>query len=565
MSRRPREKAKNILEKEDGTIYKRHQGLISVALAYPNRYFVGMSNLGLQSIYNILNRRDDTVAERVFLPDEEDIDEYKRTNAKLFSLESQMRICEFDILAFSVSFENDYPNMLSILSLSGIPLESSDRSNEYPLVIAGGVCTFFNPEPISSFVDLFIIGEGEEVIDEFIDLYKELKNKSVTKTALLANLAQIEGIYVPRFYQTAYKEDGTIKGVIIEPGLPQRIKKRWVKEIGRYITKNWVTTPDTEFGNMSLIEVSRGCKWSCRFCLEAYVCRPLRFRGINLIREEIGNKKSNTEKVGLVGATISCYPYFKELFSNLLETKGGSKISVSSLRADSLSPDLIRVLAESGHKTIALAPEAGSERLRRIINKRLEEEDILSGIEMILKNDIPNVKLYFMIGLPTEMSVDIDAILIMARRVQVLMLKIGRDKGRVGRLTLSINPFIPKPHTPLQWFPMDHVKSLEEKLRYLKKGVSLLDNVKIIYEIPKWSYIQTLLSRGDRRVGTILLNQFSSRCDWKTASKQANLNTDFYVYRNISPDEILPWDYIDPGIKKEVLIREHRRTIEDAA
>lgn len=565
MSRRLREKAKNILEKEDGTIYKGHQGFVSVALAYPNRYFIGMSNLGLQSIYNILNRRDDTVAERVFLPELEDIDEYKRTNTKLFSLESQMRISDFDILAFSVSFENDYPNILSILNLSGIPLESYDRSNEYPLVIAGGVCAFFNPEPISNFVDLFIIGEGEEVINEFMELYRKLRNNNLTKTALLANLAQIEGVYVPRFYQAAYKEDGTIKGVVIEPGLPQRIKKRWVREIDLYKTKTWVTTPDTEFGNMSLVEVSRGCKWSCRFCLEAYIYRPLRFRDIKLIREEISSKKIGIEKVGLVGATISSYPYFKELFNNLLGAKGGSKISVSSLRADSLSPDLIRVLAESGHKTIALAPEAGSERLRRIINKRLKEEDILSGIEMILKNDIPNVKLYFMIGLPTETRFDIDAILIMARRVQELMLKIGRDKGRIGRLTLSINPFIPKPHTPLQWFPMDHVKSLEEKLRYLKKGISLLDNVKIIYELPKWSYIQTLLSRGDRRVGAILLNQFISRCDWKAASRQANLSTDFYVYRKISPDEILPWDHIDPGIKKEVLIGEYRRMIEDAA
>lgn len=565
MSWKLREKAKNILEKEDGTIYKGHLGLISVALAYPNRYFVGMSNLGLQSIYNILNRRNDTVAERVFLPDKEDIDEYRRTNAKLFSLESQIRISDFDILAFSVSFENDYPNILSILNLSGIPLESSNRGNEYPLVIAGGVCAFFNPEPISSFVDLFVIGEGEEVIDEFMDLYKRLKNDSLTKTTLLAKLAQIEGIYVPRFYRAAYKKDGTFKGIVIEPGLPQRIKKRWVKKIDRYTTKNWVTTPDTEFGNMSLVEVSRGCKWSCRFCLEAFVYRPLRFRGIKLIRDEIINKKTGMEKVGLVGATISSYPYFKELFGGLSEAKNRIKISVSSLRADSLSSDLIRILAESGHKTIALAPEAGSERLRKVINKGLKEEEILSGIETISENGIPNIKLYFMIGLPTETASDIDAILILARKAQELMLKVGRDKRRIGRLTLSINPFIPKPHTPFQWFPMDHVKSLAGKLRYLKKGISLLNNTKIIYELPKWSYIQTLLSRGDRRVGAIILNQFMFKGNWNAACRQSNLDTDFYVYRKIGLDEALPWDHIDPGIKKEVLIREHMRTIGNAA
>lgn len=565
MSQKLREKAKNILAKEEGTLYKKHLGLISVALAYPNVYFIGMSNLGLQAIYRILNRRDDTVAERVFLPDKEDIDEYKRTNTKLFSLESQIRISDFDILAFSVSFENDYPNILSILSLSGIPLESSDRGNEYPLVIAGGICTFFNPEPISSFVDLFITGEGEEVIDEFMDLYKQLKDNNITKTTLLSNLAQIEGIYVPRFYQAAYNEDGTIKGIKVEPGLPQRIKKRWVKEIDRYTTKTWINTPDTEFGNMSLLEVSRGCKWSCRFCLEAYVCRPLRFRDIKLISDEISDKKTGVKKIGLVGATISGYPYSKELFSNLLKAKCGIKISVSSLRADSLSPDLISVLAESGHKTIALAPEAGSERLRILINKRLSEEDILNGIEMILINGIPNIKLYFMIGLPSETGDDINAILILSRKVQNLMLKIGRDRGRIGRLTLSINPFIPKPYTPLQWCPMDHVKSLSEKLRYLKKGVSLLDNTKLIYELPKWSYNQTLLSRGDRRVGAILLNQFMSRGNWNVASRQANLNTDFYVYRKMGLDEVLPWDHIDPGVEKEVLIKEYRRAIENTA
>ncbi|MEK6577358.1 MAG: TIGR03960 family B12-binding radical SAM protein [Nitrospirota bacterium] len=565
MSRKLREKAKNILNKEEGTIYKGNPGLISVALAYPNRYFVGMSNLGLQSIYSILNRRGDTVAERVFLPDMKDINEYKRTDTRLFSLESQRMIIDFDILAFSVSFENDYPNILSILSLSGIPLESSERGDEYPLVIAGGVCTFFNPEPISGFVDLFIIGEGEEVIMEFMDLYGQLRSKGHPRNRMLSSLAQIEGIYVPGLYSPSYNQDGTIKGITAGPGLPQRIKKRWIREVDSHTTKTCIRTPDTEFGDMSLIEISRGCKWSCRFCLEGYVYRPLRFRDLKIISKEIRGKNSAIKKIGLVGATVSSYPYFKELFRSLRKDGEGIKISVSSLRADSLSPDLLMMLTESGHKTIALAPEAGSERLRRLINKKLSDEDILKGIEMILRSDIPNIKLYFMIGLPTETTNDIDAILILTRRAQEIMLKIGREKGRIGRLTLSVNPFIPKPHTPLQWFPMDHVKSLKEKLRYIKKGISLLGNVKIIHELPKWSYIQTLLSRGDRRVGKILLNQFASGENWKAASRQSDLNTDFYVYRKMGLDEILPWDHIDPGVKKEILIREYMEAIRNVA
>ncbi|HLF85600.1 MAG TPA: radical SAM protein, partial [Nitrospiria bacterium] len=360
MSRKLREKAKNILGKEEGTIYKRNPGLISVALAYPNRYFIGMSNLGLQSIYGILNRRWDTVAERVFLPDMEDINEYKRTDTRLFSLESQRMVIDFDILAFSVSFENDYPNILSILSLSGIPLESSERGDDYPLVIAGGVCTFFNPEPISGFVDLFIIGEGEEVIMEFMDLYGQLRGKGLPRSRLLLSLAQIEGIYVPGLYSPSYNQDGTFKGITAGPGLPQRIKKRWIREIDSYTTTTCIKTPDTEFGEMSLIEISRGCKWSCRFCLEGYVYRPLRFRGLKTLNNEISGKNGRIKKIGLVGATVSSYPYFKELFKDLREDGEGLKISVSSLRADSLSPDLLMMLAESGHKTIALAPEAGS-------------------------------------------------------------------------------------------------------------------------------------------------------------------------------------------------------------
>ncbi len=548
------EKNKRLLKEERGTIYKDHHGRIKVAIIYPNTYYVGMSNLGFQNIYYYLNQRDDVVCERAFLPDEEDIDEYKRTETSLISLESQTRIKDFDIVAFSVSFENDYINILKILDLAGIPYKKSERNEKDPLVIMGGVCAFFNPEPLTDFIDLIAVGEGEEIINEIMVKYTEEREKG--KREMLKKMALIEGCYVPELYDIDYNEDGTISAIISKDGAPERIKKRWIKDVDKYIAKTRVFTHNTEFKNMFLIEIGRGCGRGCRFCLEGYAYRPLRYRKADKVLDAVAEGEKFTKRTGFVGAAVSDYPYIDEICF------GSSKeISVSSLRADSVSEVLIKKLSESGHKTIAIAPEAGSERLRRVIKKDITEADILKAARLILSNNIPNLKLYFMIGLPTETDEDINAIIDITKKVKEILLETGRKKGQLGRITLSISSFVPKPHTPFQWCKMDDINSLSRKLKFLKKGISRIDNVFITTDVPKWAYIQGMLSRGDRRVGRLIDAAHKLGGDWKKAIKETGINSDFYAIRERRLDEMLPWGYIDVGVKKDLLIKEYKEAM----
>ena len=548
------EKQKRLLKDERGTIYKDHHGRIKVAIIYPNTYYVGMSNLGFQNIYYYLNQRDDVVCERAFLPDDEDIDEYKRTETSLISLESQTRIKDFDIVAFSVSFENDYINILKILDLAGIPYRKNERSEKEPLVIMGGVCAFFNPEPLTYFIDLIVVGEGEEIINEIIEKYKEEMEKG--KREMLKSMALIEGCYVPELYDIDYNEDGIIKHIIPKEGASERIKKRWVKDIDKYIAKTRVFTHNTEFENMLLVEIGRGCGRACRFCLEGYAYRPLRYRKADKVLDAVAEGERFTKRTGFVGAAVSDYPYINEICI------GSSKeISVSSLRADSVSEVLIKRLSESGHKTIAIAPEAGSERLRRVIKKGITEADILKAARLILSNNIPNLKLYFMIGLPTETDEDISAIIDITKKVKEILLEIGRKKGQLGRITLSVSSFVPKPHTPFQWCKMDDVDSLNLKLKFLKKCISKIDNVYITTDVPKWAYIQGILSRGDRRVGNLIESAYKADGDWKKAMRETAFDSGFYAIRERQLDEMLPWSHIDVGVKKELLIKEYNEAI----
>ncbi|MBI5182355.1 MAG: TIGR03960 family B12-binding radical SAM protein [Nitrospirae bacterium] len=554
MSWRLIEKYRDILKQERGTICKEHTGRIRVAIIYPNTYYVGMSNLGFQTIYYHLNQRDDVVCERGFLPDEVDIEEFKRTNTALFSLESQKRLRDFDIIAFSVSFENDYINILKILDLAGIRYKKEERGKNEPLIIMGGVCAFFNPEPLTSFIDLIVVGEGEEVINEIMERYKEKVEEGKRET--LKNMAQIEGCYVPELYDIDYNEDGIIKYIIPKDGAPERIKKRWIKDVDRYIAKTRVFTHNTEFENMLLVEIGRGCGRACRFCLEGYAYRPLRYRKADKVLAAVAEGEGLTKRTGFVGAAVSDYPYINEICIG-----SSGEISVSSLRADSVSEVLIKRLSESGHKTIAIAPEAGSERLRRVIKKDITEEDILKAARLILSNNIPNLKLYFMIGLPTETDEDINAIIDITKKVKEILLEIGRKKGQLGRITLSVSSFVPKPDTPFQWCRMDDVDSLNRKLKFLKKSISRIDNVFITTDVPKWAYTQGILSRGDRRVGNLIESAYKADGDWKRAIREAAFNGDFYAIRERRLDEMLPWSYIDVGVKKELLIKEYNEAI----
>ncbi len=556
MSRKLDEKITRVLAAERGTVYKPGGADVEVALAYPNTYHIGMSNLGIHRIYSAINSRKDSVCERVFLPDRQDLPEYEKTGKKLFTLESRKQVRDFDIFAFSVSFEQDYLNVLEMLQRAGIPLRKFARTDDDPLVLLGGICSFFNPEPLSDFFDVVIVGEGEEIVHEFIDVFRD--NRDWERRELLRALGRIPGVYVPEFYEVRYAGEGTIaERKSIESKAPDRITKRVFAGYQNSPAATAILTPDTEFSDMYLSEMTRGCGRHCRFCMAGYLYLPPRSLELNTAKEQAGKADELCGRIGLVGAALSDYPEIGEVCSAI-----EGAVSVSSLRADSVSRELIERLARSGHKTISIAPEAGSERLRTVINKGVTEEDILRAADMVFAAGIPNLKLYFILGLPTETGEDVEAILLLAEKVREVQLRHARPAGRIGRITLSVNSFVPKPFTPFQWEPMEAVESLNKKQRLLDKAVRKIGNMNIIHDLPKWEYIQALLSRGDRRVGALILKAHEKGGDWKAAVRELSLDTDFYVTRRRSFEEILPWDFIDIGVRKDYLRTEYGRALE---
>ncbi|MFA5073385.1 MAG: TIGR03960 family B12-binding radical SAM protein [Nitrospirota bacterium] len=553
MSRKLIEKANTLLAAEKGTVYKNDDPEVRVALAYPNTYHVGMSNLGIHQIYAHLNKRPDTVCERVFLPDKEDMAEYAASKTLLFSLESKRLVKGFDILAFSISFELDYLHVLTMLHLSGIPVLKRERTHHDPLIIFGGACSFFNPEPLANFFDAVIVGEGEEVIGKCINAFKRERKK--TRLELLQSISTIPGVYVPEFYDIQYHSDGTIKArVKREPSAPDRIIKRTVRNFDTLSAATAILTPNTEFSNMYLTEIMRGCNRHCRFCLAGSIYLPPRTLGIEAAKKHAQKADALCGKTGLVGAAISDYPFMQELCSSI---RGA--VSVSSLRADALHKKLLARLAKSGHKTIALAPEAGSERLRKVINKGITEEDILDAVNKVFEAGIPNLKLYFIIGLPTETQEDIEAIPALAACVHDIQLQHARQRGRIGKITLSVNAFVPKPFTPFQWEPMDSILSLNRKLRFLSRAVKKIGNTDLIHDLPKRDYLQAFLSNGDRRAGSVLYAAHKNGGSWRKAARIAAVDIDFFAHRRRGFDEVLPWDFIDIGMRKEYLKNEYDR------
>src|SRR5438034_3062998 len=402
MSERLKKKFQGLLAAERGTVRKDWGGKIAVALVYPNTYAVGMSNLGFQTIYRHLNSLPDEVCERVFLPNPEDADEMRRSGTSPFSLESLRPLADFQMIGFSVTYEGDYINVLRLLAMASIPLRAADRGARDPLVLMGGVCAFSNPEPLAPVMDFVVVGEGEELVVELMAAYRDGYRD---RESFLTSLASLEGVYVPERYEMIHDADGTLADVRPRDGAPGIVTKRRLRDVNAFATVAAIKTPQAEYGHMALLEVGKGCGRGCRFCLEGQVYRPVRHRSVDTLRETVvAMAKAGEKRVGLVGACVSDYPWIGDLLKIVEEN--GLELSISSLRADSLTPDLVAALARGGHRTLTIAPEAGTERLRRAIRKAITDEQILTACDLVRAHGIPNLKPYFMIGQPTETLAD---------------------------------------------------------------------------------------------------------------------------------------------------------------
>lgn len=529
-----------------------------VAIVYPNTYFVGMSNLGLHIIYEEINLRNDSVCERIFLPEKKELEAYDKTKTPLMSVETQRPMHQFDVVAFDVTFEMDYFHIPLMLRHGRVPIMGKDRTEFDPIVIAGGPCATFNPEPFADFIDAFIIGEGEGIVSRVLDIIRDGKMEGLDRHAILRQLADVSGVYVPSLYVPIYNEDGEFKGYDIAEGVPKTIKRHF--EMLTSGGETVVATNYTEFGAMYIIEVARGCGRHCRFCMAGYCFRVPRVRPLDILKEGVERAEKLGKKVGLMGAAISDYPEVDELV-NYIRSKD-MRYSCASLRADSLTQAVVDGLADSGQKTITIAPETGSERLRRVINKGISEEHLQNAATLSAKSGIQHMRLYIMIGLPTETNEDIEAIVGLAERTQAHMEKVGCK----GRLTLSINPFIPKPFTPFQWMAMDNQKAVEKKLQYIKKALQKNRRIEVLVESPKEAYIQGVLARGDRRLGAVIAACAADRGSksFKYEMKAAGLDMDNMNYRERSFDEFLPWSHLDMGMQEGYLEMEWKRSIDEA-
>ncbi|PID55895.1 hypothetical protein CSB45_13830 [candidate division KSB3 bacterium] len=558
MDYRIRRNAEKKLQGEIGTIYKgRSSEDISIALAYPNSYYVGMSNLGLHAIYGFLNDQAGVVCERVFLPDQELLDIYEKTGTCLCSLESQIPLPDFDILAFSVSFENDYLNILTLLKLGRIPLTAEKRDECFPLVVAGGAASAINPEPLAMFVDVFVLGDGEPVLEELLRLYRR-DAESCSRPQFLERLAALVGVYVPALYEMKpcrSRQSGRMSP--LSDKVPAVIAKCSVESLEQHPAYSRILTEQTEFGNLFLLQINRGCSYKCRFCHTGYTQSPLRHLPLDAALKFVRRGLRYRKRIGLVGAAIADYPHLEELCAAI--TAQGGTLSLSSLRLSALSqkPYLLEALVAAGQKTLTMAPESGTERLRRLLRKSLSDKDFYDTVADVLAAQIPNLKLYFLIGLPGETLEDVDAIVAMCTRCHELMVQAARARGTIGKLIVSVNPFVPKPFTPLQWCAMDAEAVLKRKLQLLKRKLKRTGNVELIHEAPRWALWQGILARGDRRIGGVLLKASEFQGNWKKAFRALEMSPDFYVHRTRPLDECLPWEHLQVGRSQQRLANEY--------
>jgi radical SAM superfamily enzyme YgiQ (UPF0313 family) len=558
MSRDNRKKQRNLLEAEINLCPQGRSrgGRLNICLVYPNRYQTGMSSLGFQTVYSLLASTPDVLCERAFLPERDELAELRRSGQPLVSLEGRRSLSDFDLVAFSTSFEPDYLNIPLMLKLGRIPQLATDRDGSHPLVMAGGAAFMINPEPVAAFLDVVCIGEGEELIPRVM---AALLTPGSGRDELLLSLASLAGIYIPSLYNPR-SEAGRLVAFDAAPGAPARIARACPDLDQHPPARSMILTENTEFGDMFLIEVSRGCPRGCRFCSSGFIYSPFRQQAYDSIVAAVDEGLVHRNKIGLVGAAVSDYAEIGRLCSYIVER--GAKVSVSSLRIDRLDSAMLDALVASGHKTISIAPEGGSQRLRDLIRKNLSEEQILDACEMLISRDILNLKLYFIIGLPTETEADLEELVRLVKAIRERVVERARINKRLGEIMLSVNPFIPKPFTPFQWCGMEPLSSLERKVKLLENAFRNVPNVRLKVEGLRDSYFQALLSRGGRDLAP-LLAEMAEGNNLKKAARSCGIDTDSLVQRNIPQEELLPWEIIATA-DWETLRKEYERALGEA-
>ncbi len=535
---------------------------LRIALVYPNSYSVGMSNLGFQHVYHTLNSSENFLAERFFY--EPTVFQGSKSFPQLLSIESSRPLRDFHVIAFSLPFENDYLNISIILKSGSIEPLSRNRSSRDPLIMAGGVSVSMNPEPLANFMDLVYIGEISDA-DAPDSLFQTLANVvdkfrwNVERDSLKYALKECPGVYIPEIYNFKTDENGIIRSIEVNEGFPETVAA--VKTDWRFsdIPKSVIFSPETEFSNTCLVEINRGCSRRCRFCAAGWIHSPVRYRSSDDVRRVITNAMDSGFRLGLVGSDLAGHPELEKIIEMILDNKG--EFSLSSIRPEGLSPFMIEALFQTGQKTATLAPETASRRLKGVIGKKIPSETFFRNIERLVDVGIPNVRLYFMIGLPTESDDDVRDIVEFVLDCRKFFVEASRKKKRIGTLSVQVNPFIPKPWTPFQWASTSDRKSLERRIDILRKGLKNTSNLSLRIEYGREFFIQALLSRCGRDLGELLLNGVFGK-KWSLSGLQkAGVNLDNHLYRERDETEIFPWDTVDHGISRSILWKVYEESV----
>ena len=550
---------------------------VDVAFCFPDTYEIGMSNLGMRILYGVMNEMEGVWCQRVFAPWGDMEEAMRQHKLPLWALESQKPVKDFDMIAFTIGYEMAYSNILNMMDLAGIPLYSKDRPGLQGIVFAGGVCAF-NPEPLADFIDFFSLGEGEDITVEIVSLYDGAKAEGWSKEQFLLEVSKIEGVYVPSFYRHEYKEDGTLSAIVPLNGAPAKITKRIVEDLDSAYWPTKMIVPSTEIvHDRANLEVFRGCIRGCRFCQAGFSCRPVRKKSPQVLLQQAKEtmEYSDNNEITLSSLSTSDYRGLKELTDELIPYCASQHISLSvpSLRADNFSRELMEKLQTVRKSGLTFAPEAGTQRLRDVINKNLTEEEILSTCENAFSGGWSNVKLYFMLGLPTETDEDVIGIAELVYKVIQTWQRCGTNKKRGLRVHVATSFFVPKPHTPFQWEQQITPEEYLRRCRLLKKHF-YHKSITYDYHGPDLSRLEAVMARGDRRLGPVIeqavkngarldgWDEYFNYSHWFDAFQKCGIDTDFYTTRGFGEEEVLPWDTIDVGVTKKFLKLERKRAYE---